>query len=568
MRIKRSILAPVVVALIALATGGWLLQQGVSQEKNVYFQARLFEEVLHHVSDRFVEQKDPSALYKMAIDGMLQQLGDPHSTFMTPEDYERLRVQTQGEYGGLGIQIAKRNGWITVIAPLPNTPAERAGMQSGDQIVEFEGASTQKWSEDEALAKLRGPKGTPVNLKVTRPGMEATPIPFRIVREEIQIKSVPVAYMVTPTVGFVDLTVFAEKSREEVQTAIDRLRSQGMKGLILDVRTNPGGLLDAGIGVSDMFLPRGALISETRSRVGNQNQKLSASGGDHYPGLPIVVLVNQYSASASEILAGALQDHDRALVLGQTTYGKGSVQTLFPLPNNNWLKLTTARWYTPVGRSIQKPYGIGAHEDGSDIDPEEVAEAAPGAVVDTTKKPAFKTDGGRTVYGGGGIIPDLIIPADTFSVEERAYLTAVQKYGSKYADARFTFGVRYAKAHPELKPGFAVTPDMLAEFYTLLNERGSTVERPVYNLASRWIGRELASEVTRAKWGDQEVRKRFNADDPQVRVATELLQRSTDPRSLFTVADGYQGGRNSPAAVQREAAAATPDPQKKTITPR
>jgi carboxyl-terminal processing protease len=539
MKIKRSILAPTVVALIALATGGWLLQQGVSQEKNVYFQARLFEEVLHHVSDRFVDQKEPSALYRMAIDGMLQQLGDPHSTFMSPEDYERLRVQTQGEYGGIGIEIGKRNGWITVISPLPGTPAERAGMQSGDQLIEVDGVSTKNWSEDEAVSRIKGPKGSEVNIKVARSTADQ-PIPFKITREAIHVKSVPASYMLAPNIGYVDLTVFGESSADEVKAAIDRMRAKGMKGLVLDLRYNPGGLLDAGVALSDMFLKKGDLVSETRSRVPTQNQKLNAEGGDLYAGMPIVVLVNPYSASASEIMAGALQDHDRALILGQTTYGKGSVQTLFPLPNNNWLKLTTARWYTPSGRSIQKPYGIGAHEGATPADSAADDETPTTTTKDSANnKPIFRTDSGRKVYGGGGIHPDVVVMPDTFSTSERAFLTALQKSGSKYGDARFTFGVRYAQQHPELKPNFPVTPDMLESFYKLLNERGIAVDRTVFNGASTWVSKELGAEVTRAKWGREEVNRRANSDDPQVRAAIELLQKSPDPKALFVAADHY-----------------------------
>ena len=369
MRISRSIVAPAAVALVALATGGWLLQQGASQEKNVYAQAQLFDEVLRKVTQSFVEPQEPPKLYRMAIDGMLLQLGDPHTVFMDAKQYENLSIQTRGEYGGLGIQILKTNGVITVVAPLPGTPAEKAGVQAGDAIVEVNGESTKGWSEDQAVAKLRGPKGSTVDLKMQRPGVPA-PIPFRITREDIRVKSVPAAYTLGNGIGYVKLTVFSETSTDEVRQAIDNLKASGVKGLVLDLRENPGGLLDQGVGVGELFLKRGQLVSETRSRVQGQSSSFRSDEDDHYPGLPIVVLVNPYTASASEILAGALQDHDRALVLGQTTYGKGSVQTLFPLQGGNWLKMTTARWFTPAGRSIQKPYGIGRDtvDDGGDED--------------------------------------------------------------------------------------------------------------------------------------------------------------------------------------------------------
>lgn len=535
MKIKRSIVAPLVLALIALASGGWLLQRGVSRDRNVYLQARLFEEVLHHISDRFVEEKDPASLYRMAIDGLLQELGDPHSVFMTPEEYERLRVQTQGEYGGLGIQIDVRGGWVTVVAPLPGTPAERAGIQAGDRIIEVDGVSTKGWTSDQAVGHLRGPKGSTVNLKIARVGIDE-PLSFRIVRDEIHVASVPTAYMLDDRVGYVELTVFSESSTQELRQAIDRLRAQGMRGLILDLRNNPGGLLDQGISVADLFLDRGKLISETRSRVASQNQKYRAVDEDHYPGMPIVVLVGRWSASASEILAGALQDHDRALIVGETTYGKGSVQTLFPLSGGNHLKLTTARWYTPLGRSIQKPYGI-----DRDRAVEEEVEEEEGAVEErkTTPKETFRTPMGRVVYGGGGIWPDVHVPYDTLATAEQEFVKSVQKYGSKFNDVVFDFAVRYAKAHPELKPGFPVGKDLLDGFYRALGENGIRVDRSLYDGAQRWIGRLVALEITNAKWGQQEKRKRWNADDPQVQVAARLLREAPELKTLFALAARY-----------------------------
>src|SRR5690606_14763525 len=446
MKIKRSVLAPLFVALIAFASGGWLLQQGVSSERNVYATAQLFEDVLRHVSARFVDEKSSGELYRMAIDGMLEELGDPHSVFMTADDYERLRVQTQGEYGGIGIQIAKRNGWITVLSPLPGTPGERAGLRAGDAIIEFEGESTRDWTEDEAVAHLRGPRGSQVNITIARPGVDE-PIPFTITRDEIHIQSVTTSYMLPGSVGYLELSVFSEDSEREVREALDRLLAEGATGVILDMRQNPGGLLDAGIAVSDLFLDRGLLIAETKGRDPRQSRRAYAATPDAYPNLPIVVLVGPSSASATEIVAGALQDHDRALVLGRTTYGKGSVQSLFQLPGQNWLKLTTARWYTPVGRSIQGPYGIDA-ETAMMVD-----SLAPDSVGN---RPEYRTDSGRVVYGGGGITPDIIVNPDTLTLDEQNYLRALQPHGSKYFETRFTWAVNFAKSQPNLSRDFQV----------------------------------------------------------------------------------------------------------------
>ncbi len=532
MRVKRTILAPLTVAAIALATGGWFLQQGVEQERNVYATAQLLQEVVDYVSQGFVDEHDEGDLYRMAIDGMLQGLGDPHTGFMPAEEYENLRIQTQGEYGGLGISIAKRNGWVTVITPLPGTPGERAGLRAGDQIIEVEGESTRGWSDDQAVARLRGPRGTPVTIKVARVGAEE-PIAFTIVRDEIHILAVPTKYMVSPSVGYVEMNVFSESSTDELRQAIQELRQQGARGMILDMRLNSGGLLDQGVSVSDLFLDRGDLVVETRSRVRNQNQKLNAVDGDEFPGMPVVVLVGPQSASATEIVAGALQDHDRALILGQTSYGKGSVQTLYRLPDNNWLKLTTARWYTPSGRSIQGPYGI---DNPVGLDTEGL-EPGSASLEEERERPEYKTESGRTVLGGGGITPDLVVRPDTLTASERTLVeTLVQDHAATYPEVRFRFGVEYAETHADLKPGFEVTNDMLDAFYRKLVEAGVNVDRALFDAGRRWVSAQIGDEITVSKWGVAEARKRANTRDPQVRTAVDLLQQARTPESLFDVA--------------------------------
>lgn len=535
MKIKRAVLAPMVIASLALASGGWLLQRGVNREGNVYTQARLFEEVLHRISDQYVEPKDPSALYKMAIDGLIYELGDPHTAFMTPEDYDKLKVQTQGEYGGIGSEIDKRDGWITIVSPLPGSPSERAGLQAGDKIVEIDGVTTRGWSTDDAVSKLRGPKGTAVNIKVGRFGADEL-IPYKLVREEIHVKSVRSSYLMDGGIGYVELRVFSENTTNELRAAIDDLKKQGMQGLIIDLRYNPGGLLDQAISSSDLFLKKGQAVSELRGRAAGQSQKFYASTDDQYQGLPVVVLTNPGSASASEILAGALQDHDRALVVGQQSFGKGSVQTLFPLPAGHWLKMTTAKWYTPVGRSIQRPHGP---EEAVAEEGDNGAEQAPQAGQSAAPKEQYRTDSGRTVYGGGGITPDLEVEPDKFTDQEMEYVKALQKHGSKYRDQVYKYALDYSRRHPELKPGFPVTAEMLDGFYQTLKSSGIEVSRPVFDGAKRWVGQDLATELSYARWGSLEARKRVNMEDPQVRVPVQLLREAKSPQALFDVAQKY-----------------------------
>jgi carboxyl-terminal processing protease len=297
-------------------------------------------------------------------------------------------------------------------------------------------------------------------------------------------------------------------------------------------------LLDQAISASDLFLKRGQPVSELRGRVAGMNQKFMAQSADQYPGLPVVVLTGAQTASASEILAGSLQDHDRALVVGETTFGKGLVQTLFQLPAGHWLKMTTARWYTPVGRSIQRPQAMG-------LTLEEVEALEADAEREDEPRETYRTDGGRTVYGGGGITPDLLIEPDKFTEPEIEFVKAVQKFGSKYYDLLYQYAIDYHRKHPELRPGFRVTPDLLNGFYDLLNGNGIPVSRELFDGASRWVAQDLGYQVTYARWNPQEARKRLNTEDPQVRVAHDLLRQSRDPQALFQQADKY-------AATQKE----------------
>ena len=535
MKLKRTVVAPVLVAGVAVLSGGWLLQQGVAQQNTLYQRARLFDEVMQYISDRYVEEKPSGELYQMAIEGMLRELGDPHTSFMSAEDYANLRIQTSGEYGGLGIQVAERDGWVTVIAPLPGTPAERAGLMAGDRIIEVDGKSTKGWSDEDAVKVLRGPRGKPVDLGIARVGVDE-PIRFRIVREEIKTRSVPYAYMVDGGIGIVRLNVFGQHSTEEIQQAIASLRRQGMKKLVLDLRENPGGLLDQGVSVSDLFLKRGDAIVETRARDPRENETFRAVTQETLGDVPMVVLVNEYSASASEIVAGALQDHDRALVLGTPTFGKGSVQSLLPLSGGNFLKVTTGKWYTPVGRSIQKDR---KKEDATPVAGEDETPVAvdgtpvPAAAQDTVKRQAYRTDSGRIVYGGGGIVPDLEIKPDTATLAEQEFFKAVSKGGAKFNSVLFRYSVEYGRQNPNLKLDFPVTPEMRRELYNRLRAAGLEITPEQYQGAQRFIDHRLATEIANRKFGPEGEAKRRDTADKVIQSAVELLRGAPDQATLF-----------------------------------
>jgi carboxyl-terminal processing protease len=520
---------PAVVGLLAVASGGWLLQQG--GHGNVYVKSRVFQQVLRTISDRYVEPVDPAELYDMAIDGLLEELGDPHSTLLRPEDYADLRLSTTGNYGGLGIRIDKKDDWITVVQTLPNTPAERAGLRPGDMLIEVNGESMRGWNPDKAVRVLRGPKGTAVDLKIRRLGVKE-PIPVRIVRGEIHVVYVT-AFMYEPGIGYIRHQQFSANSADEIRAAVEKLRREGMKALILDLRGNPGGLLEEGVAVSDLFLESGKPVVETRSRVPDQNDVYYSEHRPVDPELPLIVLVDGFSASASEIVAGALQDHDRALVLGTPTFGKGSVQTLYPLPGGNYLKLTTAKWYTPSGRSIQRQDRESRHAVASRGAAEPNEMSASGAQV-------YYTASGREVYGGGGITPDLIVRADTLTLVEREFRDALGEKLSAYHDAVFRFAVAYADAHPDLKPDFEVTSAMLAELYTWLQDAGIAVERSLYEGAGRLIARELGIQLATVAFDEAASQRRRLVLDRQVRTAAELLRQGRTQEQLFALAETRQ----------------------------
>lgn len=530
MRFERSWTAALVVGVISLTSGGWLLNQGAGG--SVAENQRLLEEVHHLIADRFVEEISPSELYRMAIDGMLAELGDPYTSFLDPDDFEDLRLSTTGNYGGLGIRIDEKGGWITVVSVLPDTPAEKEGLVIGDRIIEVEGESAENWSSTKAVQVLRGPKGAPVEITVARVGVDR-PLRFRIVRDEIHVQQVQ-SFALGDEAGYVKLLGFSREAQEELVQAVDTLRAQGARSLILDLRANPGGLLEEGIAVSDLFLPKGARVVETRSRLPDQNYTYRAPSAERYERIPLVVLVNEWSASASEIVAGALQDHDRALIIGTTTFGKGSVQTLYGLSAGNHIKVTTARWYTPVGRSIQKEFDresemrrIAAEAVSVTGEPVAVPEEEP------EEREAFQTDGGRTVYGGGGITPDLVVMPDTLSTEEQAFRRTVMKSGIVPRDAVFRWAVEWAREHPVAGPDFSVTQEMREGVYEQLAAEGAAVDRALFDDSRRYIDWLVGRELAGAAFDEVVQLQRTTALDSQVAEALRLLAESDSPEELL-----------------------------------
>ncbi len=526
---RQRIVVTTLVAVIAFASGGWLMQRqgggGGQGDPTVYQQARLFDDVLAHVADYYVDSLDERQLYRMAIDGMLRELRDPYTSFLDGRELRSLTEATTGNYGGVGLQIEVRDGAIVVVAPLPETPAERAGIRTGDRIVSVNDSSTQRFNQDQAVRALRGPAGSEVHLGVERVGVQEL-ISYHLTRAVIHSRAVRLATMLDNNVGYIELYGFSEMTANELSAAIDSLKAAGMKALVLDLRWNPGGLLEEGIQVSDMFLDPGQEIVATRGRAQGATRTYSDRAPQRYPNLPLVVLVNGATASASEIVAGALQDHDRAVIVGTTSFGKGLVQSVFPLSNSASLKMTTSKWYTPSGRSIQRPFRTADERDpDEDVRPDS-------AVRDT-----FKTDHGRAIRGGGGIAPDVVVRPDSAEVVARNRLqTALGRNVVKYTDALAAFALDPQRRQQIANPMFQVTPNMREQFLALLRQRGVQLDQQTINATWPLMDKQLAAQTARFVFGRAGEVQRLSTDDPVLATATRLAARAHSPAELFTLA--------------------------------
>jgi carboxyl-terminal processing protease len=351
-RSQQFFIVLVAVLLVAVITGISIATKVLAtQFDETYKKLKIFDEVLYLIQTNYVEEVDVEEIIYGGIHGMLKTL-DPHSSFMPPDVYQEMQVETRGNFGGLGIQIAIRDDQLTVIAPIDDTPAFRAGIEAGDKIIKIDGTPTKDMLITEAVKLLRGPKGTQVTITIMRESFEK-PQDFTITRDIIELKSV--AYkMLLDNIGYIRLSQFQEDSADEMEDALNELENQGMEAMIFDLRSNPGGLLNAAVEVADKFLEKEKLIVYTEGRKKNQDMRFFAHDDFTHPNYPMAVLVNHGSASASEIVAGALQAHSRAIVIGTQTYGKASVQSVIPLSDNSGLRLTTALYYTPDGRSIHE----------------------------------------------------------------------------------------------------------------------------------------------------------------------------------------------------------------------
>ena len=510
----------IALALLPVFAGGFLVQNTRTADG-----ARVRDQVLNLVSQRFVDTVSTAALYEKAAKGLVKELNDPYSELFTPKELAGFSQQTNGKYAGIGMQIEDQQGSITISKVFPHTPAEAGGVRDGDKILFVDSLSTRGWTTQKVSDYLIGTAGTPVTVKFGRPGV-AEPITIKFTRQVIHIPAVPYAIVMDNRIGYIPVQRFNETSAEELKSAVARLAKEGVKGVVLDMRGNPGGILEQSIVMSNLFLNPGQEIVSVRSR-SNETQTYGTRGAAAFPNLPVAVLTDEYTASASEIVAGALQDHDRALVVGQTSFGKGLVQTLFPLDGGYALKITTAKWYTPSGRSIQRERKF---ENGRFVEVQ-----ADTNETESKKKarPAFRSDAGRLVYGGGGVAPDVLVRDDTLTTAEQTFAKAIAPKSQVVYVAIADYGIELART---VKGDFRVQPQWRDELYNRLVAKDVKVDRAQYDGAARYIDRLLEQRVARALGGDSTAKRRDLAFDAPLRKALELMEKGSTQKEIFAVA--------------------------------
>lgn len=505
------------IFLGALVTGGWLLQRGARTGTfTAYEGARLFENVFRRIQNDYVDAVSDSSLYRKSVDGMLYELRDPYSTFLPPDRFARLSESTSGNYAGVGVEVDLRDGWLIVVAAFPGGPAERAGIQPGDRIVEIAGKQTKGWTNEEASKVMRGRPGSTVSLEIERPGV-SVPIELNVQRTTIHQSAVRRASLLGAGVGYIDLKAFSDSTVKELNGAITSLVSRGMRTLVLDLRTNPGGLLNQGVRVSDIFLDPGQKIVSMRGRLPDANREYADSAKQRWPQLPLLVLVDGRSASASEIVAGALQDHDRAVIIGTPTYGKGSAQSVISFGPQGGLKITTARWFTPAGRSITRK--LPADDETDDPLP--------------AKRERFRTDAGRMVYGGGGITPDVIAGDSTTPPLEANFIRSLGAKAGLFRDAVTDYALSLKAAGGIASPDFLVTPVMREEVWRRMRARGIDIPREVYDEAEPLVSRLVGFDIARYVFGGEAEFRRRAAADKALQKALELARGAKTEQDLL-----------------------------------
>ena len=521
----RGIWAAVSILILSAILGGVYgprVEATTSDKGDMEEALRSFTKVYAIIEQNFADPVDPSkAIYNGAIPGMLRTL-DPHSAFLDEETFAKMREEQSGHYYGVGMQVGPRDGHVAVGAPFPGSPAYEAGLRPADIIHKVDDTYTKGLNTSQVADLLKGPKGTVVHVQVLREGRDE-PLAFVITRDEIPHFSVDVAFELRPGIGYIHLAGFNETTEQEMNDALDKMGRDKLNGLIFDLRGNPGGLLNAAVAVSELFLTKNQLIVSQQGRV--QRERPYYSNNTHNRlDVPLVVLVNRQSASASEIVSGALQDHDRALIVGETTFGKALVQTVYPLSHNTGMALTTGRYYTPSGRLIQRDYsGVSLYSyytsNGNN----------------NGSRKIHRTDNGRTVYGGGGIAPDIEVarPESTSFQERLMRRMIIYTFIGGVFDFTRVIGVgdftkRYLADNGDISEDFEVDEDVLGQFRSYLHERNVPFTEVDLQQNLAWLKTRIKKELFTSVFGMNEGHKVAIPADPQVLAALEVLPQAEE----------------------------------------
>ncbi|TKJ39721.1 peptidase [candidate division LCP-89 bacterium B3_LCP] len=512
------------VIIIAFIGGMKFTENLWAAGESVYEQISRFNYVMQLIRDHYVEEPDMNVLLEGAIDGMLASL-DPHSVYISPEDQQRIAEQFAGEFEGIGIRFDIQNSILTVISPIPGTPADLLGIRSGDQIIKINDVSTFGITNEGVFEKLRGPKGTQVDVTVRRPGMKET-LDYTITRDKIPINSVETSFMLDAETGYILLNQFTSTTNEEIKQALENMYQNGMKQLLFDLRNNAGGYLQQAIAVLGEFIGDKQRLVYTMGRESDSERSFFAPEEAPFYDLPLIVLVSHGSASASEIVAGAVQDLDRGLVVGQTTFGKGLVQQGFPLGDGAVVRITTERYYTPSGRLIQRAYEDGLAEYISDAYDEEDPNEQPDSL-----KEVFVTSKGRNVYGGGGITPDVKASTDYFSA-----------YGGRLMRQRifFEYANEYCAEHPEINGDFEdflkdyqPTEEMLQGLIAKGAEHEIEYDEDGFNRDRQFLALLLKAEMAQIYWNNRVYYYRVRAlNDKQIQTSLNLFDQAREVAGL------------------------------------
>jgi carboxyl-terminal processing protease len=527
MRRYRSLSAVVSAIAVCALVGGFFGRRLVAADDKVADRYKAFTAALSAIETNYVEKIESDRLVYGAVRGMLSTL-DPHSSFYDPREYARMRERQEGHYYGIGIEISQISGDVVAQKIFEGSPSAKAGMRQGDVLARVGGEDTKTWNcetqtdcTDRAMKKLRGARGTPVQISLRRRGYKEL-IPVELVRDEILIPTVPAYFMLDATTGYVQLRDFGEATDRDLRRALKALSAQGMRQLLLDIRNNPGGPLDQAIKVVNEFTTRGKMIVYTRGRIANSDQDYRATDDGEFTNIPIVMMANRSSASASEIVTGALQDHDRAYVVGETTFGKALVQSVYRISGGAGLALTTAHYYTPSGRLIQRPWDAAFDEYQTYIMKDQDANK-PHSASDLKH-----TAAGRPVYSGGGIEPDRRVAGSVEGFNPTRYARALWNsnnggaFGS-YAQRFDVEGDTRVKQTPTgrrmVKPNFVVDDQMVTEFKDLLKAERIRVNEDSFKKDNDFIRAMIRYEIDRALFGVAEARRHLIDVDPQAKVA-------------------------------------------------